>query len=208
MQRKAVMKKSVYLVFATLSLLALFAFACKRQEGEATDTSYSSSTTSASASDTAGTMSTTAAASTLSASDREFAMKAAEGGMAEVNLGQTAAQKATNPDVKNFGNRMVNDHGKAGDELKQLATNKGLALPTDLNAEDKKIADELSSRSGKDFDKAYIKDMVEDHEKDVKEFEEAANTAQDPDVKFWAASTLPTLRDHLKMAKQIAAKLK
>ena len=208
MQRKAVMKKSVYLVFATLSLLALFAFACKRQEGEATDTSYSSSTTSASASDTAGTMSTTAAASTLSASDKEFAMKAAEGGMAEVTLGQTAAQKATNPDVKNFGNRMVNDHGKAGDELKQLATNKGLALPTDLNAEDKKIADELSSRSGKDFEKAYIKDMVEDHEKDVKEFEKASKEAQDPDLKSWASKTLPVIQDHLKMAKQIAAKLK
>ena len=126
----------------------------------------------------------------------------------DCTLGQTAAQKATNPDVKNFGNRMVNDHGKAGDELKQLATNKGLALPTDLNAEDKKIADELSSRSGKDFEKAYIKDMVEDHEKDVKEFEKASKEAQDPDLKSWASKTLPVIQDHLKMAKQIAAKLK
>ncbi len=201
MQRNAVMKTLVYLAFATLSLLALFAFACKRQESGATDTSYSSSTTSASASDTA-------AASTLSASDKEFAMKAAEGGMAEVTLGQTAAQKAANPDVKNFGNRMVNDHSKAGDELKQLATSKGLALPTDLNAEDKKIADELSSRSGKDFDKGYIKDMVEDHEKDVKEFEKASKEAQDPDLRSWASKTLPVIQDHLRMAKQIAAKLK
>ena len=194
------MKKSVCFMFGTLSLLVLFAFACKRQES-GTDTSFSSSTTSASASDTA-------AASTLSASDKEFAMKAAEGGMAEVTLGQTAAQKAANPDVKNFGNRMVNDHSKAGDELKQLATSKGLALPTDLNAEDKKIADELSSRSGKDFDKGYIKDMVEDHEKDVKEFEKASKEAQDPDLRSWASKTLPVIQDHLRMAKQIAAKLK
>jgi len=194
------MKKPVCFMVGTVSLLALLAFACKRQESGATDT-YSSSTSAS-----AGTMSMTTAASTLSASDKDFAMKAAEGGMAEVTFGQMASQKSTNPDVKNFANRMVNDHGKAGDELKQLTTNKGLALPNDLNAEDKKVADELSGRSGKDFEKAYIKYMVEDHEKDIKEFEKASKEVQDPDLKSWATKTLPVIQDHLKMAKQIAAK--
>ena len=134
-------------------------------------------------------------------------MKAAQGGMAEVSLGQMAAQKATDADVKNFGNRMVNDHGKAGDELNQLATNKGIALPTDLDAEAKKTSADLSKKS-KDFDKSYMNDMVKDHEKDVKEFEKASKDVQDPDLKSWASKTLPVIQDHLNIAKQIASKLK
>jgi len=191
-------------------MLAMFAFACKKEESGTTDTSYSStssSTTSTAASDPSGTTSTNTTTSPLSAADRDFAMKAAQGGMAEVSHGQMAAEKATDADVKNFGNRMVNDHGKAGDELKQLATNKGIALPTDLDAEAKKTSADLSKKS-KDFDKSYMNDMVKDHEKDVKEFEKASKDVQDPDLKSWASKTLPVIQDHLNMAKQIASKLK
>jgi putative membrane protein len=125
-----------------------------------------------------------------------------------VALGSLAAQQGTNPDVKNFGTRMTNDHGKANDELKALATNKGLSLPTELDAEHKSKQDELSKKSGKDFDKAYMDDMVKDHEKDVAEFQKESTSAQDPDLKAWVTKTLPTLQDHLKMAKETAGKLK
>ena len=204
------MKRVLSGTLAALALLAMFAFACKKEESGTTDTSYSStssSTTSTAASDPSGTTSTNIITSPLSAADKDFAMKAAQGGMAEVSLGQMAAQKATDADVKNFGNRMVNDHGKAGDELKQLATNKGIALPTDLDAEAKKTSADLSKKS-KDFDKSYMNDMVKDHEKDVKEFEKASKDVQDPDLKSWASKTLPVIQDHLNMAKQIASKLK
>jgi putative membrane protein len=103
---------------------------------------------------------------------------------------------------------MVKDHTKANDELKALAARKGVTLPADEGADNKKMFDTLAAKKGKDFDKAYITDMVKDHEKDVAEFEKESKDAQDPDLKTWATATLPTLQDHLKVAKEIAAKLK
>jgi len=190
--------------------------ACGKTENSSYDTGATSTDTSTTSTmvsnDTTGTAtgtgSTGGTMSTLSDADKEFVMKAAQGGMAEVSLGSLAAQQGTNDDVKAFGNRMVSDHGKANDELKALATNKGLALPTEMADEHKKTQDELAKKSGKDFDKAYIDDMVKDHEKDVAEFEKASTSAQDPDLKAWAAKTLPTLQDHLKMAKAAAGKVK
>jgi putative membrane protein len=174
-----------------------------------TDTS---STTTTTGTETTGTMTGTGATggtvSTLSNDDKEFAMKAAQGNMAEVNGGNTAAQKGTSADVKTFGNRMVSDHGKALDELKQLAQTKGIALPSDVNAEQKALADKLSKLSGAAFDKEYTDAMVKDHEEDVAEFDKASKNAQDPDLKAWAAKTLPVIQDHLKMAKEMKAKVK
>ena len=144
----------------------------------------------------------------MSDDDKEFATKAAQGNMAEVSLGQMAAQKGTSPDVKSFGNRMVNDHGKALDELKQWATNKGFTLPTDVSADQKATADKLSKYSGNQFDKAYADTMADDHEKDAKEFDKASKDAKDPDLKAWAAKTLPVIQDHLKMAKEMKTKVK
>jgi putative membrane protein len=203
--------------------LALTAFACHHDENNnvasdtsttttsATDTSSTTSTNDTSGTNTSGTTSTggsTSTASSLDPGDKEFMTKAAQGGMAEVMLGQMASSKGTSPDVKNFGNRMVSDHGKANDELKQLAQNKGLTLPSDTDKEHKEAADKLSKANGKDFDKAYISNMVEDHEKDVKEFEKQSKDAKDADLKAWVTKTLPTLQDHLKMAKDTKAKLK
>jgi len=206
--------------------LVVMAFACKKEENNnaytdtattstsATDTSMTTSTVATSGTETSGTTSTTSTGSSggtvssLDPADKDFVMKAAQGGMAEVMLGQMASSKATNADVKNFGNRMVSDHGKANDELKQLAQTKGMALPADADKESKEMSDKLSKLSGKDFDKEYISGMVEDHEKDVKEFEKASKDAKDPDLKAWAAKTLPTLQDHLKMAKDTKAKVK
>ena len=149
-----------------------------------------------------------ARSATLTESDRNFLMEAAQGGMAEVELGRLASQKAQNPEVKRFGERMVTDHSKANGELKQLATQKGVTLPTDLGAEQKQEMDRLSKLSGAAFDREYMKLMVEDHDKDVKAFQDEANRATDPDVRSFASKILPIIQEHQKMAHDIAAKLK
>jgi putative membrane protein len=209
-------------ILALVCALAVMAFACHHETNSnnvattdtsttttsATDTSATTSTAGSTGSDTSGTAGTSSMATTVDPGDQEFMNKAAQGGMAEVMLGQIASTKGTSPDVKNFGNRMVSDHGKANDELKQLAQTKGVTLPADVDDESKKMSDKLSKLSGKDFDKTYINGMVDDHEKDVKEFEKASKDAKDPDLKAWASKTLPTLQDHLKMAKDTKAKLK
>ena len=137
-------------------------------------------------------------------SDRQFMDKAAQGGMAEVELGQLAQQNGQSQEVKDFGKRMVNDHSKANDQLKQLASQKGVALPTGLDAKDQATKDRLSKLQGAAFDKAYMKDMVMDHKKDVAEFKKESMSAHDPDLKTWAGQTLPTLQSHLQEAEKIA----
>jgi putative membrane protein len=142
------------------------------------------------------------AAAPVLAADESFVKKAAKGGMAEVQLGKLAAEKASSPDVKKFGQRMADDHGKANDELKTLAQNKNISLPTDLDAKDKALQNRLSKLSGPAFDRAYMQAMLTDHQKDVSEFRTESKSGTDPDVKAWAAKTLPTLEDHLKEARE------
>jgi putative membrane protein len=124
--------------------------------------------------------------------------------MAEVELGKLATEKASNPDVKKFGQRMVDDHSKANDELKEVASSKGIPLPEKLSPKDEATKQRLSKLSGDQFDKAYMSDMVKDHTQDVAEFQKESTSATDPQVKDFAAKTLPTLKDHLREAKQIA----
>lgn len=138
--------------------------------------------------------------------DSKFVLEAAMGGMAEVQLGQLAVDKATSPDVKQFGQRMVDDHGKANQELTQLAGTKGITLPTTLDAKHQADVDRLSKLTGEEFDHSYMKMMVDDHNKDVADFQHESSGGKDPDVKAWAAKTLPTLEQHQSMAKSIAAK--
>jgi putative membrane protein len=147
------------------------------------------------------------AASGLAAADQAFAKEAATGGMAEVDLGKLAASKATNPDVKQFGQRMVDDHGKASDELKSWASQKNVTLPTDLDAKHKAEHARLEKLSGEAFDRAYMMSMVADHNKDVAQFQRESKAAKDPDLKAWVTKTLPTLQDHQKSAKDISAKV-
>jgi putative membrane protein len=135
-----------------------------------------------------------------SSADQTFVKKAAEGGMAEVELGRLAAEKGSSSEVKQFGQKMADDHGKANDQLKSLAQTKNITLPTDLNAKDKALRDRLSKMSGAAFDRAYMRAMVTDHTKDVNEFKTEAKSGADADVKSWASNTLPTLETHLKMA--------
>ncbi len=131
--------------------------------------------------------------------DKSFMMEAAKGGLMEVEMGKMAAKKATNADVKAFGQHMVTDHSKANAELMALAKKKGVAL--DKNVKVEKIDE-------KRFDHEYMELMVKDHKKDVASFEKAAKNSKDADVKAFAGKTLPTLKQHLEMAKQTEAKAK
>ena len=138
--------------------------------------------------------------------DSTFAMKAASGGMTEVALGKMATEKGSNQAVKDFGQKMVDDHSKANDELKALASSKNMTLPTAPNAKDQATIDKMSKLSGAAFDKAYTKDMVMDHKNDITLFQKEAMSGTDPDVKAFASKTLPTLQEHQKMINDIAAK--
>jgi putative membrane protein len=143
------------------------------------------------------------AAQAISSGDQKFFKEAASGGMMEVELGQMAQQKAQATSVKDFGTRMVTDHSKANDELKALAQQKNLQIPTELDHKNRSMVDKLSKLSGPDFDKKYMKMMVKDHEKDVKEFQKATKKVKDADLNAWAAKTLPTLEQHLQQAKEV-----
>jgi putative membrane protein len=139
--------------------------------------------------------------------DEKFARDAAEGNLAEVKLGQLAEEKGQNPEVKKFGKRMVEDHSKANEELKQVGTQEGINLPTDVNQKDAATYERLSKLSGPEFDKAYAQEMVKDHVKDVNEFKRATSASQKPAVKDFAQKTLPTLQSHLQEAKQMQAQV-
>jgi putative membrane protein len=134
--------------------------------------------------------------------DIEFVFDAAKGGMAEVELGKLAAERAKNDEVKKFAQRMVDDHSKAGDQLKSIAESKGIRLPQDIEPKDKALLNRLQKLNGAAFDRAYMQAMVSDHVKDVNEFKKESNSGRDPQVKSFASSTLPTLEEHLQQARQ------
>ena len=133
----------------------------------------------------------------------DFMTKAASGGMMEVELGNLAQEKARNADVKSFGQMMVTDHTKANNELKALAATKNITLPDSMSSDHMDNVSELRQKTGAEFDKAYMDLMVEDHEEDVKLFDEAAQNLEDPEVKAFASKTVVTLRQHLDRAKQV-----
>jgi len=170
----------------------------------AAQTTDSSSKTSKSSMDSKHSMDSTSSAK---GADAKFAMDAAKGGLMEVEMGRMAADHATNADVKQFAQRMVTDHTKANDELKTIASQKGITLPTSIDASAKAKMDKMSHMSGEAFDKAYMDDMVKDHKKDVAEFRKEANGGKDSDIKGFASKTLPTLEEHLKMAEDAHSKV-
>jgi putative membrane protein len=155
-------------------------------------------------SDSSTAMNSNSTSASVSASDKKFVREAAEGGMAEVELGKLATERASSEEVKKFGQRMVDDHSKAGDQLKEIASSKGIQVPDKLSAKDKMTKDRLSRLSGEQFDRAYMSDMVKDHTQDVADFKLESSSGTDPDVKNFAVTTLPTLQDHLRQAKEIA----
>ncbi len=184
------MKQFVIAGTAALALAAAPAFA------------QSSTTSPKTATPTTQSQSSRSTARSSGTSDIDFVTNAAEGGVAEVELGRLAQQKASSDEVKRFAERMVTDHSKANDELKSIAQTKGVTLPTDLESKDKSLERRLSKLSGTAFDRAYMNAMVKDHRHDVSEFRKEAKAGRDPEVKSWAEKTLPTLEDHLKEAQQ------
>lgn len=137
----------------------------------------------------------------------DFMVKAANGGMMEVQLGEMAQQNAMSQSVKNFGSMIVSDHGKANEELKTLASAKNITLPAAVGGDLKEHIDKLTQLKGSEFDQNYMDMMVDDHQDDVDLFEKAADS-DDQDVKAFASKTLPVLRMHLDSAKAINERLK
>ena len=156
---------------------------------------------------TSGTQTDNGSSKMLKSPDAKFAMKAAQGGMAEVQLGQLAAQKGSNADVKAFGQQMVDDHRKANDELKSVAAQENMTLPATLDAKDQALMAKLQGMSGPDFDRTYVKAMLKDHQEDVKEFQKEADKGKDPQIKNFASQTLPVLQQHLSKIQSIQSNL-
>ena len=136
-----------------------------------------------------------------SAGDEKFAIKAAQGGIAEIKLGELAQEKAQNDAVRKFGQRMVDDHTKSNHELKEAALKEHISLLAEMDKKDQATYDGLAKLNGAEFDKAYVQDMVKDHQDDIAEFGTEARTGQRDAIKSFAADTLPTLKAHLKAAK-------
>jgi len=135
--------------------------------------------------------------------EKRFVKDALLGGMTEVELGKVAIEKAAGDPVKQFAQKMVDDHSKANEELKQLAAKESIDVPDALDSKRRSRIDKLSKLSGADFDRAYIKDQVKDHQNDVREFQAEAQNGNDPAVKGFASKTLPVLEEHLRMIKEL-----
>lgn len=142
-------------------------------------------------------------AGSFSSSDYKLVKNAACDGMMEVKLGNIAASNSKNNAVQQFGLRMVNDHGKAGQQLAQIASNKGATLPSDVTAHQQREIDKMAKLSGRDFDKDYISAMVRDHKSAERLFKKGSEEAEDPDLRAWFANTLPTIQEHLRMAQDL-----
>ena len=139
--------------------------------------------------------------------DLDSMKNAAEGGMAEVEFGKLAQQNAQDAQVKQFGARMEQDHSNANTQLQAVAGKKGVQLPKQVDAKDQKELDRLSGLKGTAFDRAYMRMMVQDHDKDVKEFQHQAQAARDPDVKNFARQTLSVIQQHDQMAHDVSRSL-
>jgi putative membrane protein len=140
--------------------------------------------------------------------DEDFAVKAAAAGNKEVRLGRLATRRARSGAVKSFGTRMVADHTSAGNKLKAIAARKRIRLAAGLDDEARAAVDQLSALSGREFDRSYMEMMVADHEKAVADFEAEANAGSDRQIRSFARQALPTLRMHLRMARDSASRLR
>lgn len=146
-------------------------------------------------------------ANNMTTGENNFINEAAVGGMAEVELGKLASSKTQNPDIKKFAQMMVVDHSKANAELMMLAKKKDMMPPSEIDAKHQAVIEEMATLSGAEFDKAYVSEMLADHENDVKMFQAQAQSSKDTDLKAFAAKTLPTLEKHLEMIRSLSNKL-
>jgi putative membrane protein len=140
--------------------------------------------------------------------DQEFVVKAISAGLMEVKLGEMAVQKASDPSVKEFAQRMVNDHGQVNSELQALAARKNITIPATPGKEEQEDINKLNEKSSREFTRDYMKLMVDDHKDAVDKFEKAASECKDPDIQAFAARHLEHLKGHLETARSILDKLK
>lgn len=140
----------------------------------------------------------------LTSSEQRFIQKAAGGGIGEVKLGELAVQKASSPEVRQFGQHMIDDHSKANETLKSAMGARGVTVPTTIDPAAQKTYDKLAKLSGAQFDRAYVQDMVKDHREDVKLFQDEAKNGRDPALKQFAQDTLPTLQEHLQTIERLS----
>lgn len=138
-----------------------------------------------------------AAGMKVTAAEKAFMKKAADGGMTEVELGKLAAEKGGSDAVKDFGNEMVKDHGKINDNLKELAGKMNVTLPASVSAMHKAMIEKMSGLSGADFDNAYVPAMVKAHKKDIAAFEQAGKMVKNDDLKKFIDDSTPMMKDHL-----------
>jgi len=185
---------STFITLATMAML----WGCGSKSTETTDTTEFADSSNEASADNTGS-----ASSVVAEDDAEFAVEAANGGMAEVALSKIAEEKATDPKVKEFATQMITDHSKANDELKTLAASKNITLPSAPNEEKQKAAADLGGKSGSDFDKAYISQMKKDHEQTVKLFEDAQKEVKDADLKAFIDKTLPVIKAHAEHVKSL-----
>jgi putative membrane protein len=138
------------------------------------------------------------------AMDSMFVKKALQGGLAEVQLGQLTLQKSNNEQVKQFAQKMIDDHTKLGDQMKPIAQQVGVAVPTEPSKKDKQTMAKLQALSGSAYDQAYLKDMVKDHKQDLSDFQMEASNGSDPAVKDAATQGSRVIAQHLQMVQQLA----
>jgi putative membrane protein len=152
---------------------------------------------------TTTTTDSTAQAGQLAEADQTFVKKAAQGSIAEIDLGELAKERAQSDEVKQFAERMIQDHGKANEQLEEIAKNKGATLPTEAGEEHSKVRAELADLKGEEFDQKYMAAMAEDHQKAVDLFQSQAEQGKDAELKSFAEQTLPTIKEHLTMAQSM-----
>lgn len=184
-----------------IKLVALAASALALSLSAQAQTSTASTTSRAASSAAAAQSARTGSAKAdLARADRRFIETAAMSGMAEVEMGKMAQQKASNAQVKEFAQRMVTDHTKSNSELMSMASSKGVQPPVALDRSHRNDTEKMGKSSGADFDREYMARQITDHRKSVGDFKKAADSAKDPELKAWAAKSLPTLEEHHKMA--------
>jgi putative membrane protein len=191
------MKKTIAALFIG-ALLALPVFAAERPEAQVERVEKSPGT--------ADKQESKVRAKTAGDADvKAWIKKAAQGGLAEVELGKLAAQEAQSSEVKEFAQRMVDEHSKANGELMKVASGKGVTPPTQLDEKHRKLKQELAKAKGAEFDKKYMDGQVKDHKEMIALFEKGAKSSDDQ-VQQFASSTLPTLKEHLQRAQEVHAK--
>jgi putative membrane protein len=197
------MKRLSTFLVALLTVMCLSFFGCSQQKGSS-EKEYSNPQTAGSAQQQQQESQT---ASQQLSGDQRFISEAAQDGRAEVELAQLAAKKSSDPAVKRFAQKVVTDHSRANQQLESLPEAGQVAQSANVPEDKRRTMDDLANLSGKDFDRKYIDEMVSDHEQAVSRFQDAASTASDPQVKQFATKTLPTLKQHLEMAKSLQARL-